>query len=152
MNWSVGVWLHILDTPFGCYLVQVCTAGHMKGQLIKRWGEARNSDFIQKASRLKRWWTSVPKNHPNQVRIWVSFILKGERMWLVVANFLVLARPWRGCNSFCSWPCRSDHDVLVNLCVLQLFISILIKSVIPLKVKPGRRNLEIGLYISSYKQ
>ena len=37
---------------------------------------ARNSDFSQKASRLKRWWTSVPNDHLTQVRIQISFILK----------------------------------------------------------------------------
>ena len=50
--------------------------------------KARNSDFIQKASRLRRWWTSVPKNHDTQVRIQASFLLKGERLQLVGANFL----------------------------------------------------------------
>ena len=32
----------------------------------------------------------VPKNHFTQVRIQVSFILKGDKVWLFVANFLVL--------------------------------------------------------------
>ena len=50
----------------------------------------RDGDFIQKASRLRRWWTRVPNNQPTRVRIQASFILKGEEVWLVVANFLVL--------------------------------------------------------------
>ena len=33
-------------------------------------------------------WTSVPKNHLAKVRIQLSFILKGERVWLVVAHFV----------------------------------------------------------------
>ena len=51
--------------------------------------ETRCWDFIQKASRPRRWWTSVPKNRLPRVRIQGSFILKGEGMWLVAANFLV---------------------------------------------------------------
>lgn len=39
---------------------------------------AKNSSFIQKASRPRRQWTSVPKNHLTQVRNQTSFILKGE--------------------------------------------------------------------------
>ena len=48
----------------------------------------RNSNFIQKASRPRRWWTSIPKNHITGVWIQTSFILRGEEV-LVVANFLV---------------------------------------------------------------
>ena len=32
---------------------------------------------------------SVPKNHLTQVRTQASFVLKGERMWLVVVNILL---------------------------------------------------------------
>ena len=32
---------------------------------------------------------SVPKNHLPQVRIQASFLLKGEGVWLVIADFLV---------------------------------------------------------------
>lgn len=49
---------------------------------------ARNSDLIQKASRLKIRWTSAPKNHLLWIKIRVSFILKGQGVWLVAANFL----------------------------------------------------------------
>ena len=45
---------------------------------------------IQEASRLRRWWRSIPKNHLTQVRIQVSFILKGARWVWLVTNFLVL--------------------------------------------------------------
>lgn len=45
---------------------------------------------IQKASRLRRWWRSVPQNHLTLVRIWVSFIPKGATWVWLVANFLVL--------------------------------------------------------------
>ena len=48
----------------------------------------RYRDFIWKASRLRRQWTSVIKNHLFQVRMQTSFMLKGEGMWLVVANLL----------------------------------------------------------------
>ena len=45
---------------------------------------------------------SLPLSHQT------SFILKGEGVWLVVANFLVQ-------ESFCSYPGRSDHNVPINL-------------------------------------
>ena len=32
---------------------------------------------------------SVPNNHLLQVTIQASFVLKGEEVWLVVANFMV---------------------------------------------------------------
>ena len=50
---------------------------------------AGTNNFIWKASSQRRWWTVVPKNHLTQVGIQASFILKGERVWLVVADFLV---------------------------------------------------------------
>jgi len=34
----------------------------------------RNNDFIRKASRLRRWWTSVPDNHLAQVWVLLAFI------------------------------------------------------------------------------
>lgn len=34
----------------------------------------RNNDFIRKASRLRRWWTSVPNNHLAQVWMLLAFI------------------------------------------------------------------------------
>ena len=40
------------------------------------WG--RNRNLICKASRPRRWWTRVPKNHLPWVRIQASFILKEE--------------------------------------------------------------------------
>ena len=49
----------------------------------------QGNNFIWKASRQRRWWTSVGKKHLNQVRIQGFFILKGERVLLVVANFMV---------------------------------------------------------------
>ena len=41
------------------------------------------------SQQTERMWTSVPKNHLAKVRIQLSFILKGERVWLVVAHFFV---------------------------------------------------------------
>ena len=49
----------------------------------------QGNNFIWKARRQRRWWTSVAKKHLNQVRIQVFFILKGKRVLLVVANFMV---------------------------------------------------------------
>ena len=43
-----------------------------------------------KTRRPKSCWASVPKNHLIGVRIQASFILNGEGVWLVVADFLVL--------------------------------------------------------------
>lgn len=43
-----------------CYRVQACIAHRTTGQYIERQiVGARNSDFIHKANRLRRWWTSV---------------------------------------------------------------------------------------------
>ena len=50
---------------------------------------ARNSDFIWKTSRLRRWWTSVLKHRLTQVRVQISFRLKAAAAGLVVANVLV---------------------------------------------------------------
>ena len=59
--------------------------------LIKRWVVgARNRHFIWKVSRLRRCWTSFPKNHPTWVRIQISFTPKGDEVWLFVANFEML--------------------------------------------------------------
>lgn len=41
-------------------------------------GGATNSNFIQEASRPRRWGTHVPKKHLSRVRIQASFILKVE--------------------------------------------------------------------------
>ena len=49
----------------------------------------KNSDFIQKASRPRRWWTSILKEHPAHLRVQASFTLKGEGEFLVVENFLL---------------------------------------------------------------
>ena len=116
---------------------------------------ARNSNFIWKVSRLLRsWQTSVPKNRFTQVRIQACFILKGEIVWLFVANLLVQSDPWGEVIILCSYSytCRSGHDVSgkpptrqMLFSVLQLYISIWMKSVTPLKVKPGKQSLEKGL-------
>ena len=74
-----------------CHRVWGHTAYHTTGWQIKRRGVgAMNSSFTWKASRSRRERTSVPKNHLTQVRIQASFILKGEGVWLVAGNFLVL--------------------------------------------------------------
>ena len=39
---------------------------------------AGNSDFIWEESKLRRWWTHVPKNHLAWVRIQASFTLKSK--------------------------------------------------------------------------
>ena len=56
------------------YWVQVCTAHQ------RQVAGTRNSYFIWKAGRLRRWWTHVPKNHLAWVRIWASFIPRGEEV------------------------------------------------------------------------
>ena len=50
--------------------------------------EAGNSDLIQKASRLRRWWTSVPKNHHTWLS-WSFFYTKRRGHVIGCANFLV---------------------------------------------------------------
>ena len=48
--------------------------------IIKRWGaETRNSDFIWKARRLKRWWTSVLEYH--LTRVWIFYRTEKGRRW-----------------------------------------------------------------------
>ena len=69
-------------------------------QYIEKWGlGANNSNFIQKARRWRRWQASVGKNRLTRVRIQASFILKGEEVKLVAANFLIPFRPQRGCDN-----------------------------------------------------
>ena len=67
---------------------------------------AMKRDFIQKTNRLRRWQSSVPKNHLPRVRFQASFILKAEGMWLIVAIL-----------SLCSWyySHRSGHNVPIYL-------------------------------------
>ena len=44
--------------------IQTCTACFTESKQMKSWiVGATNSDFIQNASRPRRWWTSVSKNH-----------------------------------------------------------------------------------------
>ena len=38
-----------------------------------------------KPNRPRRWWTSITKNHLPWIRIQASFLLKGERVWQVIA-------------------------------------------------------------------
>ena len=57
---------------------------YMHRRQINRAVGARNNGLIQKASRLRKWGTSVPKNHLARLRIQDSFILKGEGLWLVL--------------------------------------------------------------------
>lgn len=87
-----------------CCLVQTHTAHRLAGQSIKRQGAgAGNSNFIKKASKSRRWWTCVPKNHLAPVWTPVSFIKRGR--WdakvkqEIICNkyFLGPARLWRGC-------------------------------------------------------
>ena len=71
---------------------------------------------------------------------------KRRGMWLVVANFKLLGT---GILCCCSCSCRSGHNVPVNLqqdkCYSLFFKFLWMKSVIHLKVKPGRQSLENGL-------
>ena len=80
------------------YWVQVCTAHQ------RQFVGTRNSYFIWKAGRLRRWWTHVPKNHLAWVRIWASFIPRGEEVKSSISWF------WSA----------SRRDVLVSS-FLQLF-------------------------------
>ena len=86
--------------------------------------EARNNDFIWKASRLRRCQTSVPKNHLTPVRVEASFILKRGGGWLVITNFLVqesfVFTAIRVCQVRCSYK-PPTRQMLFS--VLQLFIS-----------------------------
>ena len=112
-----------------------CTAHHSTGQYIKTQGSgARNSNFIKKVSRLRRWWTRVPKNHLTQVRIQASFILKGLGVWLAVANFSV---PLILCSCCC--PHWSGHSAVIyhqqNKCSVTFHLYMKWKNIMPLKVR-----------------
>ena len=50
---------------------------------------ARNSNFIQKASRSRRGQTPIPKNYLVWIRIQTSFILRGEALKLKISGFLL---------------------------------------------------------------
>ena len=72
-----------------CDRVQACTAAHTD-QWIERWTvRARKGSFIQKASTMEKMVNYCPRNHATWARSQASFILKGEGLWLVLANFLV---------------------------------------------------------------
>lgn len=47
---------------------------------------ARNNDFIENASRLRRWWTLVPKNCLAWVRIPASFMRESHSSWFQSAS------------------------------------------------------------------
>ena len=68
-----------------CYQVPAHTTGHTRGQYIERQVVGtRHSDLIWKASRSRRWWPSVPKNHFSRVSFILN-ILRGGRafpLWL----------------------------------------------------------------------
>ena len=99
----------------------------MTGQSIETSCWAWNSDFIQsqQTAKMVDW---CPKESFTLVRI-QSLILKGAQGWrVVVAGFYKPLDAGILCS--CSCPCRSGHNVPVNLqdkplfSVLQLFISI----------------------------
>lgn len=45
---------------------------------MRLWGKEYHSNFICKASRLRRWWPAFPKNHFTQVRIQTFLCWKGK--------------------------------------------------------------------------
>ena len=78
MVWAIREPLFLMaeyySTVQRCYWVQALTACCITGQQIKKQVVgASNSDFIWKASKLRRWWASVPKNHLPWVKIQVYF-------------------------------------------------------------------------------
>lgn len=88
----------------------------------------------------------ILENRLTSVRIQASFILKWERVWLFVANFL-------GQESFVPAPVqvRSVHDVPVNLqqTSVVLFYNFLSlyewRSVMPLKIRALRMDYSVYL-------
>ena len=104
-------------------------------------GQGITSDFIQKASRLRRWWTGVPKNHLTRVRIQASFILKGRECgWLLQTSWcwnpLFLQLSQRSCKPL------TRHRLFS---VMQCSSLYELEGVITLKIKTGRQSLENGL-------
>ena len=86
------------------------------------------------------------------------FILKADGVWLVTADFVVLARPWKGCDNPCSYSCpgRSCHnepprEPLFSL--LHPFLSIWVEKCYTFKgqaweAEPWERAT---MYISGYR-
>ena len=107
----------------------------------------RNSDFIQKISRLKRWWISVPKNHLTWVRNQASFVLKREKydllktFWWRNPLFLQLSKQ-------ILWQCSYKPIILHQDNCYFPFCNFLTlhewKRGVPLKT----RNLRIGAHLS----
>ena len=82
--------LHMFLPPLVTKSKLILLAAQQVDELVERWGVGiRNSDFIQKAIIYRRCSTRVPQNHLTQIRTQASFILKGEWMWLFVANILL---------------------------------------------------------------
>ena len=92
---------------------------------------ARNRNFILKANRPRRWWTSVPKNHLTRVRIQASFILTIRRGSVIGYCKLL------GILCSCCTQIRSLHSCepparLMLFSVLHVFYLYVNGSVIPL--------------------
>ena len=105
----------------------------------------RNGNFIQQSSKLRRWWTNVPKNHLIWVRIQSSFRLKEEGGVAGCCQFL-------GPGILCSYSCPSSSGQNVPIILQQnhcyfLFCSFWSLyewvSVIPLKVRALRMGCNV---------
>lgn len=105
----------------------------------------KNSDFIEKDRRLKRWWTSALKNYLLRVRIQVSFILKRVSgcSWLLQTSscqnllFLQLSTQVK---SRCS--CKTSNKTNVILCSTT-FYWIWMEKGYNLKIRGLRMNWDV---------
>lgn len=95
---------------------------------MKKWvAGARNSDFVQKSSRPRRWWPHVPQNHLAWVKI--RLLLSSMEFWFhyfikqIVTKLLICAKPfyWElDCNGVMneSFP-AGDHNLLEKAKAVQ---------------------------------
>ena len=113
---SLRVWPGAcLVVPPGSFLGKLLSPSSycwLQDRTTNRWViGTRNSDFIfmWKTSRLRRWWTSVSKNHLPWIRIQAYLMLKHEGV-IGCCKLLSAGTPFP-----CSCPCRSRHHAPIHL-------------------------------------
>ena len=110
-------------------------------------GQGRVNNFIQKASRVRRGWTSVSKRH------WSYSSQNSGFFYIKTGGSMAGCYKLLGAGLLCSQGCpgRSGHNVPINLqqdkCYFLScnFLSLCEqKSVIPIMIQSGRKSLENG--------
>lgn len=122
---------------------------------MRLWGKEYHSNFIRKASRLRRWWTTFPKDHFTWVRILTSFYTERERIVSGCCKLLGVGQtlPIVGVIILCSLTCpyRSRENMPINLqqgnsyFLLCNFLSLWFKKCYSFKSLSWKTVLEKGL-------